>query len=98
MAFGASVRALLDTYANCVSLLKAFGRSGREDPDSGAVVDLRQRDHSRLRKSLKSDRSLVKRAYSSKVSESGSRFKQGDGEHELPAHHHLAAAASLTRS
>ena len=83
MAFGASIRALLDTYANCVSLLKAFGRSSRDDPDGGAEVDPRQRDHSRLRKSLKSDRSLVKRAYSSKLSEWGSRFKEGDGEHNL---------------
>ena len=77
MAFGASVRALLDTYANCVSLLKAFGRSSHEDPDP------RQRDLSYVRKALKSDRSLVKRAYSSKLSESGRRFKQGDGENSL---------------
>jgi hypothetical protein len=75
MAFGDNIKALLDTYANCISLLKAFGRS-RED--HGTVNA--QHEHSRLRKALKSDRSLVERAYSSKLSETGSRLKKGDGE------------------
>ncbi|KAK4151310.1 hypothetical protein C8A00DRAFT_45466 [Chaetomidium leptoderma] len=73
MAFSDSVGALLGTYANCISLLKAFGR-GREE---GGTANSHH-DHSHLRKSLRSDRSLVERAYSSKVSESGSRFKKGD--------------------
>jgi hypothetical protein len=74
MSFGDGIRALLDTYANCVSLLKAFGR-GREEE---GAVDVQHR-RSRLRKLLKTDRSLVERAYSSRLSESGSRFRKGDG-------------------
>jgi len=90
MAFN-NIRALLDTYANCISLLKSFGR-GREDNGTPALDT--EHEHSRLRKALKSDRSLIKRAYSSQLSESGSRLKKGDGERSL--HHH--SAASLTPS
>ncbi|KAH6626346.1 hypothetical protein B0J18DRAFT_138554 [Chaetomium sp. MPI-SDFR-AT-0129] len=73
MSFGDGIKALLDTYANCISLLKAFGHSREEDgaPDA-------QHRRSRLRRSLRSDRSLVERAYSSRLSESGSRFRKGD--------------------
>jgi hypothetical protein len=74
MAFGDSVKALLDTYANCISLLKAFGRGRLEN---GSMVDAHHQ-HSRLRKSLRSDRSLVERAYSARLSEAGSRLKKGD--------------------
>lgn len=74
MSFGDSINALLDTYANCISLLKAFRHSARESGSSGAP-----NQQANLRKSLKSDRSLVERAYSSKLSESGSRFRKGDG-------------------
>ncbi|KAK4251122.1 hypothetical protein C7999DRAFT_11119 [Corynascus novoguineensis] len=73
MSFGDRIQALLDTYANCISLLKAFGRSRQHD----GAADSHQR-RSRLRKSLKSDRSLVERTYSLKLSESGSRFQKGD--------------------
>lgn len=75
MTFGDSIKSLLDTYANCISLLKAFGRGREED---GSVNSEKQRSH--LRKSLKSDRSSIKRAYSSKLSASGDRFRKGDGE------------------
>ncbi|KAK3308680.1 uncharacterized protein B0T15DRAFT_115427 [Chaetomium strumarium] len=75
MTFGDGVKALLDTYANCISLLKTFRRNRDEAP--GASVGAQQR-HSHLRKCLRSDRSLVERAYSSRVSESGKRFKKGD--------------------
>lgn len=78
MAFNVNIRALLDTYANCVSLLKSFGR-GRED--NGTLAPGTEHEYTRLRKALKSDRSLIKRAYSSQLSESGSRLKKGDGEH-----------------
>ncbi|KAH6640875.1 hypothetical protein F5144DRAFT_114474 [Chaetomium tenue] len=73
MSFGGSIKSLLDTYANCISLLKAFGRGREED---GSVNSEKQRSH--LRKSLKSDRSSIKRAYSSKLSASGDRFRKGD--------------------
>ena len=72
MAFAKSIFALLDTYANCISLLKAFKHRREETSSDGT-------QHARLRKSLRSDRSLVERAYSSKLSESGSRLKKGDG-------------------
>lgn len=93
MAFNVNIRALLDTYANCVSLLKSFGR-GRED--NGTLAPDTEHEYTRLRKALKSDRSLIKRAYSSQLSESGSRLKKGDGEHSL--HHQSAVTLSLTPS
>ncbi|KAH6850830.1 hypothetical protein B0I37DRAFT_122629 [Chaetomium sp. MPI-CAGE-AT-0009] len=73
MSFGDSIKSLLDTYANCISLLKAFGR-GRDEDDS--VNSQNPRSH--LRKSLKADRSSIKRAYSSKLSVSGDRLRKGD--------------------
>lgn len=91
MAFNVNIRALLDTYANCASLLKSFGR-GRED--NGTLAPDTEHEYTRLRKALKSDRSLIKRAYSSQLSESGSRLKKGDGERSL----HHQSAASLTPS
>ncbi|KAK4168959.1 hypothetical protein QBC43DRAFT_200445 [Cladorrhinum sp. PSN259] len=73
MAFGRSITDLLETYSNCISLLRAF-RHRREGSETGGSQDKQVR----LRKSLKSDRALVERAYSLKVSESGSRFRKGD--------------------
>jgi len=68
MAFGESVTALIDTYSNCLKLLKAFNRrNGSEDE----VL---------LRKSIKSDRAKVRRAYSSRLSERGDRLEKGDSE------------------
>lgn len=74
MAFGRSITDLLETYSNCISLLRAF-RHRREDPDSNGA----QEKQDRLRKSLRSDRNLVERAYLSRVSETGNRFRKGDG-------------------
>ncbi|AEO62798.1 uncharacterized protein THITE_2107408 [Thermothielavioides terrestris NRRL 8126] len=73
MAFSDSIRALLDTYANCISLLKSF-RLGRNETDTVGIPH----QHSHLRKSLRSDRSLIERAYSSRLSALGKRFKIGD--------------------
>jgi hypothetical protein len=78
MSFGDGIRSLLDTYANCISLIKAFGRGREEIQENGPVIT--QNERSRLRKSLRSDRSLVERTYSSRLSESGSRLSKGDGE------------------
>ncbi|KAK3378191.1 hypothetical protein B0H63DRAFT_239924 [Podospora didyma] len=72
MAFSDRIAALLETYSNCLSLLKAFKR----DSKSQSAEAEEQRIH--LRKSLRSDRSLVERAYSKELSNSGSRFKKGD--------------------
>ncbi|KAK0728264.1 hypothetical protein B0T26DRAFT_165905 [Lasiosphaeria miniovina] len=72
MGFGDSVAALLETYSNCLSLLKAFKRKG-----GNQLIEAE--DHrAHLRKSLKSDRALVERAYSTRLSRSGSRLSKGD--------------------
>ncbi|KAB5547323.1 hypothetical protein GE09DRAFT_1224331 [Coniochaeta sp. 2T2.1] len=76
MAFGSSVDTLLEVYANCISLLKAFKRRG--EGSTSRSKDEQDRKQVRLRKSLKSDRARVQRAYSSAVSEAGSRFEKGD--------------------
>ncbi|KAK4229823.1 hypothetical protein QBC38DRAFT_358599 [Podospora fimiseda] len=73
MAFGKGITDLLGTYSNCISLLKAF-RHRREESGDGNAEDKQDR----LRKSLRSDRALVERAYSLRVSQSGNRFKKGD--------------------
>ena len=70
MGFGDSVAALLETYANCLKLLKAFN-DGKGDGDSLSEGQL-------LRSSIKSDRAKVRRAYSTQRSVAGSRFEKGD--------------------
>lgn len=78
MGFGDSVSALLDTYNNCLSLLKAFSRKNSQDASRRASEGDDQQ--ALLRHSLKTDRKKVKRAYSSRVSQAGSRFEKGDCE------------------
>jgi hypothetical protein len=77
MAFGSSVDTLIDIYSNCISLLKAFKR---RDSAERVRRDDYEKQQVQLRKFLKSDRARVRRAYSSAVSEAGSRFERGDGE------------------
>ncbi len=72
MGFSESVTALLDTYSNCLELLKAFSRRGRSGHSTS--------NEAVLRRSIRSDRAKVRRAYSSRLSETGSRFEKGDGE------------------
>ncbi|KAK0742287.1 hypothetical protein B0T21DRAFT_282757 [Apiosordaria backusii] len=79
-AFGKSIHALLDTYSNCISLLKAFRHRDNEPstsspPENALCPQDKQAD---LRESLKTDRALVEKAYSSRVRESGNRFRKGD--------------------
>jgi predicted aminopeptidase len=76
MAFGSSVDTLIEVYSNCISLLKAFRRRGE---GAASRRDEHDRQQVQLRKSLKSDRARVQRAYSSAVSDAGSRFEKGDG-------------------
>ncbi|KAI3400168.1 hypothetical protein diail_4053 [Diaporthe ilicicola] len=76
MGFGTSVSSLLETYDNCVSLLKVFKRRDKHDDNRKAS---RASDQQALLKhSLKADRKRVERAYSSRLSESGGRFEKGD--------------------
>lgn len=76
MAFGASVSALLETYDNCLSLLKAFKRQRK--PDGSRKVSKASEQQALLKRSLKADRGKVEKAYSSRLSESGSGFEKGD--------------------
>jgi hypothetical protein len=73
MGFGDSITALLETYSNCVSLLKSL-----RHPKSGSDGAAPDKQQVTLLKSLKKDRDLVERAYSSRLSESGGRLKKGD--------------------
>lgn len=74
MGFGDNVTALLETYSNCVSLLKSLRhRKGKHDATKGEEQQVT------LLKSLKKDRALVEKAYSTRLSETGSRLKKGDG-------------------
>ncbi|KAK1760746.1 hypothetical protein QBC47DRAFT_396732 [Echria macrotheca] len=73
MGFGDSVSALLETYSNCLSLLKSL-RHKKSSNDAAKGDD----QQVTLLKSLKKDRALVEKAYSSRLSESGARLKKGD--------------------
>lgn len=78
--FGESVSALLDTYTRCLGLLKAFkGHGGSDDTASSAA----SKENARLRGSIRSDRSQIRKAYSSKLSKGGNRLEKGDGEYRL---------------
>lgn len=86
--FGAGVSALLETYGKCLELLKAFkGQHAAQskknnDDDAAAAADA----HSQLRKSVRSDRSRVRAAYSARVWKEGNRMSRGDCELLLPLH------------
>lgn len=67
-SFGETVASLLDTYTKCLSLLKGLRQDGRPSDSQ-----------SRLGTSIRSDRSKVRRVYSSKVSVKGRSFEKGDG-------------------
>lgn len=71
--FGSGVSALLDTYGKGLSLLKAFKGHPRPD-DSSATSDA----DSRLRRSIRSDRSRVRAAYAARLYRDGKRLSQGD--------------------
>ncbi|KAK6849670.1 hypothetical protein PG995_013503 [Apiospora arundinis] len=73
--FGENVSALLDTYTRCLGLLKAFkGHSGSNNTTSYDA----SKENARLRSSIRSDRSQIRKAYSTKLSKSGNRLKRGD--------------------
>lgn len=72
--FGNGVSALIETYSRCLRLLKLFG-SQHSGADS---IGLTSDEVQSLRGSIRSDRSQVRRAYSSRLSKSGSRLEKGD--------------------
>ncbi|KAG8158924.1 hypothetical protein KVR01_011367 [Diaporthe batatas] len=77
MGLGTSVSSLLETYDNCISLLKAFKRRDKQDGSSRKGTKSSDQQ-ALLKRSLKTDRKKVERAYSSRVSASGDRFEKGD--------------------
>lgn len=77
MGLGTSVSSLLETYDNCISLLKAFKRRDKQDGSSRKGTKPGDQQ-ALLKRSLKTDRKKVERAYSSRVSASGDRFEKGD--------------------
>ncbi|EFX01166.1 hypothetical protein CMQ_6108 [Grosmannia clavigera kw1407] len=76
MAFGKRVTELLDTYSQC---LKHLGgpRAVQEAVSSGRP------SVSELYRTLESDRDRVRRRYSTRLSETGSRLAKGDGQHPV---------------
>lgn len=91
MDFGTSVSALLETFDNCIALLKAFKRSKKDN--GSRKVHRSSNQQSLLRHSLKTDRKKVERAYSARLSEAGSSFEKGDCKmNHLRAHtYHIQA-------
>ena len=83
--FADSVSALLTTYDNCLELLKSFKKrskttpGGEPDPHA-AVVTAAQ---SRLKRSIRSDRSRVSHVYHSRLSRTGSLLERGDSESSI---------------
>lgn len=78
MAFDESVTALLKTYDNCLSLLKAFKRQKRHDGSGRKINSRASEKQALLKRSLRANREKVGRAYSLRVSEAGSQFEKGD--------------------
>ncbi|ROV87518.1 hypothetical protein VSDG_09921 [Cytospora chrysosperma] len=76
MEFGAGVAALLETYDNCLKLLRAFKRQNKED--GSYKVTKASKQQALLKHSLKSDRKKVERAYASRLSVAGRSFERGD--------------------
>lgn len=76
MEFGAGVAALLETYDNCLKLLRAFKRQNKED--GSYKVTKASKQQALLKHSLKSDRNKVERAYASRLSVAGRSFERGD--------------------
>ncbi|KAK7967359.1 uncharacterized protein PG986_001636 [Apiospora aurea] len=75
--FGESVSALLDTYTRCLGLLKAF--KGHDGPSDTSPYDPAvSKANARLRSSIRSDRSQIRKVYSSKLSRSGNELERGD--------------------
>jgi hypothetical protein len=71
------VASLLETYTKCLVLLKGLNQSG----SGPGAADGAATHHKSLRKSIRSDRSKVRRAYESRISQDGSsRIGKGDGE------------------
>lgn len=69
-SFGQTVASLLDTYTKCLALLKGVRKSASSISEPQV----------NLGRSLRSDRARIRHAYSSRLSQDGSRLDKGDGE------------------
>lgn len=78
--FGSTVASLIETYSACLKLLKrlADGDRGRGAADEGKLP-------TKLRSSIRADRTKIRQAFSSRLSLNGDKFDKGDGEHATPA-------------
>lgn len=93
MDFGAGVSALLETYDNCLKLLKAFKRQNKED--GSYKVTKASKQQALLKHSLKADRNKVERAYSSRLSVAGSAFAKGDCKQDISLELPLSPASPV---
>lgn len=84
MSFTEGVSALLETYENCLKLLKAFKRQRDDEGNSGGSSSRKttkaDKQQSLLKHSLKGDRKKVERAYASRLEVAGRAFEKGDRE------------------
>ncbi|CAK7208202.1 hypothetical protein SCUCBS95973_000023 [Sporothrix curviconia] len=86
MGLSDSVEALLETYSKCISLLKIFSSSSHAGSSSRSAAAVAHRSsssdwdrQSELSRSLRNDRAKIQKAYSDRLSETGSRLRKGDG-------------------
>ncbi|KAJ2901315.1 hypothetical protein MKZ38_001982 [Zalerion maritima] len=82
-SFADGVSTLLTTYDNCLALLKSFkggrkpsGAAASEALDGETVAAVAAQ--SRLRRSIRSDRTRISRVYSSRLNQSGGLLEKGD--------------------
>ncbi len=71
--FGAAVESLVETYTRCLRLLEKLHLGGGDEQSA-------HEQKARLGSQVRSDRSLIRRTYRSKLSRRGSAFEVGDGE------------------
>ncbi|KJR80347.1 uncharacterized protein SPSK_05339 [Sporothrix schenckii 1099-18] len=85
MGLADGVDALLEAYAKCLSLLRIFSSSGDgyssySDGQFASPSSSERDRQSELGRSLQADRAKIQRAYSKRLSETGSRLQKGDGQ------------------
>ncbi|CAK7212428.1 hypothetical protein SEUCBS140593_001500 [Sporothrix eucalyptigena] len=94
MGLSDSVEALLETYSKCIDLLRVFSSSDKgsltRSPGSpgrsraavayGSLSSSDWDRQSQLSHSLRTDRAKIQKAYSDRLSETGSRLQKGDGQ------------------
>lgn len=86
--FDSTIESLLEVYSKCLSLLKEL--KGGDDSHS-------HEDQPRqLRKCIRSDRSKIRKVYSSRLTLNGSHLQEGDGMQFRKWCQHLSASSHIT--